>query len=96
MEETQAVHKQETREQVAARKAVVRSLIGPSRECNTQPSPAQHAARTTLRNEIATVIRTDLGANTAVNGGKDLPSTRQRSWIALAQVAMEQSDSAAT
>jgi hypothetical protein len=65
MEETQAVHKQEIDEQVAAHKTALRSLIGPNHEYNTLPSPAQHAARMPLRNEIAMMIRTDLRVNTA-------------------------------
>jgi N-methylhydantoinase B/oxoprolinase/acetone carboxylase alpha subunit len=65
MEETQAVHKQEIQEQVAAHKTAQSSLIGSNHEYKTLPSPAQHAACTTLRNEIATMIINDLGVNTA-------------------------------
>jgi FKBP-type peptidyl-prolyl cis-trans isomerase (trigger factor) len=65
IEEIQAGHKQEIKEQVTAHKILLHSLIGPSREHNTLPNPAQHASRTTLRNEIARMIRNNLGANTA-------------------------------
>jgi hypothetical protein len=62
VEEMQARHKQETDEQVTAHKTSLHSLIGPSRERNTLPTPAQHAARATLRNEIATALACDSGA----------------------------------
>jgi hypothetical protein len=117
IEEIQAGHKQEIDKKVTAHKTSLHSLIGPSREYNTLPTPAQHAARTTLRNEIATMIRNDLGANTAderwtrltkhitkeldrkietlaANHDREMEAIEGR--IAIAQVAMDKSESQVT